>query len=139
MKELWTKDVASFGGEHVNLEPSWAWPKPVQQPHPPIILGGAAGPRTIADLVEFCDGWMPIAGRHGVISGIDALNHAAAAAGRASLELSVSTGKVEPADVERYVEAGVSRIVIGIPPRGADDVLPRLDGYTRLVEEFGGS
>jgi len=139
MKELWTKDVASFGGEHVNLEPSWAWPKPVQQPHPPIILGGAAGPRTIADLVEFCDGWMPIAGRHGVISGIDALNHAAAAAGRASLELSVSTGKVEPADVERYVEAGVSRIVIGIPPRGVDDVLPRLDGYTRLVEEFGGS
>jgi len=139
MKELWTKDVASFGGEHVNLEPSWAWPKPVQQPHPPIILGGAAGPRAIADLVEFCDGWMPIAGRHGVISGIDALNHAAAAAGRASLELSVSTGKVEPADVERYVEAGVSRIVIGIPPRGVDDVLPRLDGYTRLVEEFGGS
>jgi len=139
MKELWTKDVASFEGEHVAFEPSWAWPKPVQQPHPPIILGGAAGPRTIADLVEFCDGWMPIAGRHGVISGIDALNHAAAAAGRASLELSVSTGKVEPADVERYVEAGVSRIVIGIPPRGVDDVLPRLDGYTRLVEEFGGS
>ena len=139
MKELWTKDVASFEGEHVNLEPSWAWPKPVQQPHPPIILGAAAGPRTIADLVEFCDGWMPIAGRHGVVSGIDALNHAATAAGRASLELSVSTGKVEPADVERYVEAGVSRIVIGIPPRQVDDVLPRLDGYTRLVEEFGGS
>src|SRR6266705_3809341 len=40
MKEIWTKDVAEFHGEHVNFEPLWCWPKPAQQPHPPVLLGG---------------------------------------------------------------------------------------------------
>ena len=64
MKALWTEDVASFEGKLLRLEPSWAWPKPVQKPHPPIIMGGAAGPKTIAHMVEFCDGWMPLSTRH---------------------------------------------------------------------------
>ena len=54
------EDEASFDGDHVQIEPSWAWPKPAQHPHPPIVLGGAAGPKTAADIAEFCDGWMPI-------------------------------------------------------------------------------
>jgi probable F420-dependent oxidoreductase len=58
MRSLWTDDEASFSGEHVSIEPSWAWPKPVQRPGPPIVLGGDAGPRTAADIAEFCDGWM---------------------------------------------------------------------------------
>jgi probable F420-dependent oxidoreductase len=58
MKELWTKDVASFSGEHVNFTDSWSWPKPVQRPHPPIHLG-VHGPRSLNHLVEFCDGWLP--------------------------------------------------------------------------------
>jgi len=137
MKELWTKDVASFDGEHVRFEPSWAWPKPVQQPHPAIILGAAAGPRTIGDIIEFCDGWMPISGRHDLLSNIEKLQDAAAAAGRAPIELSVSGARIEREDMERFVEAGVSRVVIAIPPRTADDVLPRLDRLAGLVQEFG--
>jgi probable F420-dependent oxidoreductase len=50
MKELWSREEAAFEGELLQLEPSWAWPKPKQQPHPPIIMGGAAGPRTFADI-----------------------------------------------------------------------------------------
>jgi len=136
MKELWTKDIASFDGEHVRFEPSWAWPKPVQKPHPPIILGGAAGPRTFGDAVEFCDGWMPIAGRHDLFSKIDALQKAAAAAGRDPIELSVSGPKPDFETIERYANAGISRVVLSIPPRSADDVLPRLDRYAALVAEF---
>ena len=68
MSALWTQDEASFQGDHVSLEPSWAWPKPVQTSGrlggPPIVLGGNAGPRTAADIAEFCDGWMPIGGAH---------------------------------------------------------------------------
>ena len=64
MKELWANDEASFEGEYVTIEPSWSWPKPTQQPGPPIILGGDAGPKTAAHIAEFCDGWMPIGGRH---------------------------------------------------------------------------
>jgi alkanesulfonate monooxygenase SsuD/methylene tetrahydromethanopterin reductase-like flavin-dependent oxidoreductase (luciferase family) len=67
MKALWTQDVASFSGEHVQLEPSWSWPKPVQRPHPPILLGGAGGPVTFRHVVEYCDGFMPIGGR-GVVA-----------------------------------------------------------------------
>ncbi len=64
MKQLWANDEASFEGEHVTIEPSWSWPKPTQQPSPPVILGGDAGPKTAAHIAEFCDGWMPIGGRH---------------------------------------------------------------------------
>jgi probable F420-dependent oxidoreductase len=138
MKELWTKDVAGFEGAHVRFEPSWAWPKPAQHPHPPIILGGAAGPRTIKDIVEFCDGWMPIVGRHDLFSGIESVRQAVRDAVRKPIEVSVSGAKIGPADVERYAEAGVSRVVISIPPREAADVVRRLDGYAGLVEDFAG-
>lgn len=136
MKELWTNDIASFEGAHVRFEPSWAWPKPVQRPHPPIILGGALGPRTIGDIVEFCDGWMPIAGRHDLFSKIEGLQVAARQAGRDPIELSVSGARFEPADIERYAEVGVSRVVISIPPRPAEDVLPRLDKIQKTVEQY---
>ena len=62
MKALWTEDEASHAGEFVQIEPSWAWPKPAQRPHPPIVLRGAAGPKTAKHVAEFCDGWMPIGG-----------------------------------------------------------------------------
>ncbi len=60
MKELWTQEEAAYAGDLIQLQPSWSWPKPTQQPHPPIIMGGAAGPKTFAHIMEFCDGWMPI-------------------------------------------------------------------------------
>ena len=66
MKELWVKDEAEFSGSIHQLEKSWAWPKPVQKPHPPIILGGAVGKKTARHIAEFCDGWMPL-GRYGDI------------------------------------------------------------------------
>ncbi len=137
MKELWTKDIAEFEGEYVQIEPSWAWPKPIQQPHPPIILGAAAGPKTLGDIVEFCDGWMPIAGRHDVLSQIPELQERAAEAGRGPIEVSVSGLKPDPAVIEPYVEAGVVRVVFAIPPVSRDDVLPRLDRLASFVEEFG--
>ena len=64
MKELWTKEEAEFHGEFVNFDKSWAHPKPVQKPHPPILMGGD-GPTTFDRVLEYCDGWLPIAGRMG--------------------------------------------------------------------------
>ena len=136
MKELWTKDVASFEGEHVAFEPSWAWPKPVQRPHPPIILGGALGPRTIADIVEFCDGWMPIAGRHDLFSDIESSSGCKGCRAAKYTRVECERSGIEPVELEWYAEVGVSRVVISIPPRTADDVLPRLD---RLTDWSGSS
>jgi len=58
LKEIWTKDVAEFHGKFVNFDPMWAWPKPEQKPHPPILLGGESS-YTLQRVVDFCDGWFP--------------------------------------------------------------------------------
>jgi probable F420-dependent oxidoreductase len=72
MKAIWTSDEASFHGRHVDFDPIWSWPKPVQKPHPPILLGSGSA-RGRQRVVDFCDGWMPIAGRDDVLGGIDDL------------------------------------------------------------------
>jgi alkanesulfonate monooxygenase SsuD/methylene tetrahydromethanopterin reductase-like flavin-dependent oxidoreductase (luciferase family) len=66
IKALWAQDEASFEGDLMSLEPSWTYPKPIQDTHPPIIMGAAAGPKRVADMVEFCDGWMPLANRRDI-------------------------------------------------------------------------
>ncbi len=133
MKTLWTEAEASFQGEHLTLEPSWAWPKPVQKPHPPIIMGADAGPRTIADIVEFCDGWMPLATRMNVVDRAADVRHALEDAGRdpASFEITAYAAKTE--DLDLLAEAGVDRAVFSIPPAGPDAILPRLDGLAEAV------
>ncbi|MFB3053621.1 MAG: LLM class F420-dependent oxidoreductase, partial [Dehalococcoidia bacterium] len=62
MKAIWAEDEAEFHGRFVNFDPIWSWPKPVQKPHPPILVGGS-GPHTFQRVVEYGDAWMPIAGR----------------------------------------------------------------------------
>jgi probable F420-dependent oxidoreductase len=64
MKEIWTKDEAEFHGEFVNFDPIWSYPKPVQKPHPPILLG-VNTPKGRERIVDYCDGWFPIAARAG--------------------------------------------------------------------------
>src|SRR5207253_2203614 len=58
MKQIWTKDAAEFHGKYVSFDPIWMWPKPVQKPHPPVLLGGESG-HTLQRVVDFCDGWFP--------------------------------------------------------------------------------
>jgi len=54
MKEIWTRDEAQYHGEFVNFDPIWSYPKPVQKPHPPVLLGGESG-HTLQRVVDFCD------------------------------------------------------------------------------------
>jgi len=135
MKQLWTEEEASFQGEHVSFSPSWSWPKPTQQPHPPVIMGGAGGPVTFRHVIEYCDGWMPIHGRREVLPKVTELRRQAEAAGRdpATIEIGVFgvPGKAEV--LESYAQAGVARCVLGLPPEGPDAVLPLLDRYAELV------
>ena len=60
MKALWTEDEAAYHGQMVNFDPVWMYPKPRQKPHPPVLLGGSSD-HTLKRVVEFCDGWLPIA------------------------------------------------------------------------------
>jgi probable F420-dependent oxidoreductase len=138
MKELWTNDNASFTGEHVQFSPTWSWPKPVQQPHPPVIMGGAGGPVTFRHIVEYCDGWMPIHGRRDVLDKLPMLHAAAEAAGRdpSTIDVGVFGCPPKPEVIDAYVEAGVSRVAIVIPPAPDDVVLPLLDRYAGIVERY---
>jgi len=136
MKEIWTNDVAEYHGDHVDLDPSWSWPKPVQKPHPPIILGGGAGPKTFGDIAEFCDGWMPIAGRHEFTSKIEALHDAARSVGRdpSTLTVGVFGARADADTLRGLAEAGVTRAVFPVPSRSPDEVIARLDAYAPLVD-----
>ena len=138
MKEIWANEEASFAGDYVKIEPSWSWPKPIQRPHPPIVLGGGAGPKTFGDIAEFCDGWMPIAGRHEFTSKVESLHEAARAAGRdpASLSLGIFGAPADADQLRDFAAAGVTRAVLPVPSRSPDEVLARLDAYAPLVAEL---
>lgn len=127
MKALWTEDEASFQGEELTLEPSWAWPKPAQSPHPPVLMGAGAGPKTIEHMVEFCDGWIPLGRRHDIADKVKEVRQAVANEGRDPDAFSVSASGVKLDHVEDLRKAGVDRAIFSLPPLGPDVVIPRLD------------
>src|SRR5437773_1220600 len=99
MKEIWTKDDAEFHGEFVDFDAIWSYPKPVQKPHPPILMGGD-GPTTFDRVVEFADGWMPLArsGRNPAEK-IGLLRQRAEKAGRDPKSISVTIFFAKPEKV----------------------------------------
>lgn len=137
MRALWSQEVASFSGEAVRLEPSWAWPKPVQQPGPPVLLGARLGPRTLGDITEWCDGWLPIGGS-GVRDAIPRLRSAFEDAGRDPDALTVwVTGARPDIDQLRYLERiGVDHASFWLPSESADELLPVLDRFASAREEL---
>ncbi|MBL8774665.1 MAG: LLM class F420-dependent oxidoreductase [Acidimicrobiales bacterium] len=128
MKALWTQDEAGFSGEHVRFEPSWSWPKPVQKPHPPLLIGGGGGPKLFEAIADYADGWIPIGGA-GLREALPALHRAMEDAGRDPAELSiVPFGSLpDPGKIEYYRGLGVTEIVFRVPPVPADEALPVLD------------
>jgi len=134
MKALWTQDEASYRGEMLRLEPSWSWPKPVQKPHPPIVLGGAAGPKTFAAMAEFCDGWMPIVGRSDIAGRLSELHQALERVGRDPAEFRLTAWGADPdsAPWSDWEALGFERVLMLVPAAPADVVIPLLDEYREL-------
>ena len=130
MKELWTKEEASFSGDHVNLSPSWAWPKPTTSPHPPVIMGGGAGPKTAAHIAEFCDGWMPIGGRH-PLKGWEEVQKACEAIGRdpKTVELSMFGARPDAEALDELAELGFKRAIFALPQGPRDEVMAAVEEY----------
>ncbi len=135
MKEIWTKEAAAFHGDHVRFDPIWMHPKPVQKPHPPVLLGGESG-HTLQRVVDFCDGWFP-RGRAGdaILTGLAELKTRAARAGRDMRTISVSVfgAKPEPAALDRLAQAGVTRAILRLPSEPREAVLPLLDQYATFI------
>jgi probable F420-dependent oxidoreductase len=135
MKAIWTRDEASYQGEFVHFEPVWCWPKPVQKPHPPILLG-SHGALALQRVVRYCDGWLPNCGRGGDLPAqITELRRCAEQAGRDPRTISI-TAFAAPLDrgaIESYEKAGVERSVFFLPPEGRDKVMPVLDRCAKMI------
>ncbi len=134
MQALWTQEVAEFHGEFVRFEPCWQWPKPVQQPRPPVLLGGAAGPTLFAHIAEYADGWIPVGGA-GLQAALFELRRAVEARGRdfASIRLAPMGVLPTPEKLEHYRAIGIHEAVLRVPSAPRDQVLPVLDAYARFL------
>ena len=135
MQRLWADDEASFEGEYVHLPPSWSWPKPTQKPWPPVLIGGAAGPKLFAHVAEYADGWIPIGGA-GVREALPQLHRAMEAAGRDPATVRVIPfGTIpDPGKLDYYASIGIDEVVLRVPAGDHDTVVPALDDYSKLVE-----
>lgn len=138
MQALWTQEEASFSGEFVNFESSWAWPKPVQSPHPPVWLGGSAKHGLMEQVVEFGDGWMPIY-HDATQQSVDDLKRACDAAGRdpATVTLGVYAPYPDIAHLTKLAELGFAWAALLIRPAPATDERRKLDDYQYLIDHFG--
>jgi probable F420-dependent oxidoreductase len=131
-KAIWTMDQAEYHGEMVDFGPMWCWPKPVQKPHPPVLLGGS-GPKILERVVRYADGWMP--NRGDTVERIPELQEMARAAGRGPIPVSVYP-KPGADEIERMATAGVERCIYYVPPDGRDQALTKLEELGRTIRPY---
>jgi probable F420-dependent oxidoreductase len=142
MQAIWAHDTAEYHGELVSFAPMQMWPKPVQKPHPPLIVGGA-WPHGARRAVRYGNGWIPHSGRpeYGDVTNFLPQFHAMArAAGRDPADLPITLFRV-PEDLERlrhYRELGIARVVVGLPAAREDEIVPILDRWAPLMRAMGG-
>jgi len=130
LRAIWTEEAAEFHGKFIDFDPIYAWPKPVQRPHPPIYLGG--GPTAAERAIRHGIGWIPLA-----------LNDPAAIADQlapfrdAGLPTTViSTGVPKPAVLDAYAEAGAERLTISLDTLPEAESLRALDEFAKLAEKY---
>jgi probable F420-dependent oxidoreductase len=133
MKAIWTQDEAEYHGRHVSFDPIWSWPKPLQDPHPPVLVGGNAA-KVIDRVLSFGDGWIPNrVPQEELGARIEELQRRAEAAGRGRLPVTFYGAKPERETVEQLAAVGVDRCVFWLPSKEAAEVEARIDRYAELA------
>ncbi len=138
MQALWSQEQAEFHGTHVDLDPCWSWPKPVQQPRVTTLVGGGAHPGVFDAIAEYADGWLPIGGS-GLAEALPRLHQAVEAHGRDPGSVRVVPFGTVPTDekLERYHRLGIDEVVLRVPSGPATEMLAVLDAHAAYVERFG--
>jgi probable F420-dependent oxidoreductase len=141
MRKLWSGEPTAFEGRWVRFPSVVCRPTPVQQPHPPVILGGM-GPNALRRVAAWGDGWLPIATAPGDITAARTeIARLATEQGRSGAQISITVmigappGMEEPAldmlpsaDVlAGYRDAGADRVVVSLPTLPAADAFRHLD------------
>src|SRR5882757_5747942 len=142
MKEIWTKQEAEYHGEFVHFDPMMAWPKPVQKPHPPILVGGAF-PYSARRAIRYGDGWMPQVTEKNptpLVELVPRFRQMCAEAGRDADRMDISIGGQQPDTdlVKRYRDAGINRVSASLPSEKADTFLPMLDQWVPVIRAVNG-
>ena len=140
MKEIWTQTKPEYHGEFVNFDPMMTWPKPVQKPHPPILIGGAF-PYSARRAIRYGDGWMPQLTEKmqtPFAEQIPAFRRMAEEAGRDPATLSISVWGRQPnmEEIEGYEALGVERVCTSLESAKEDEILPVLDRWAPLIERL---
>src|ERR1700761_9391679 len=134
MKLIWTKSKAEYHGELVNFPEMMTWPKPVQKPHPPVIVGGAF-PQAARRAIRYGDGWIPLAGRIGgendVFTIVPKFREMLKEAGRdpATFPITMFNAPDDADTLKRYRDLGIVRACVSVPAANGDTVLPILDRW----------
>ena len=133
MKAIWTSDEAAYQGEHVDFDEIWSWPKPVQKPHPPILVGGNSD-AALKRVIAFGDGWLPNPETRlsALADRIETLQRLASEAGRDRIPVTFFGVKPDADALKRYEESGVDRGLFYLPPAGREELEPAIDFYAKL-------
>ena len=150
MKALWTNDEAQYQGRLVNFEPTWQWPKPVQKPHPPIIVAGG-GPNILKRVVDYGDGWIPsvtpvappemkgrVTSMADLADLVPELNRLAAEKGRTRPTVTITGMALDAQIFETFIKLGIDRMILRLSPAALDDVLAQIEAYKEQVQAIGG-
>ncbi len=139
MIQIWTKSKPEYHGEFVNFDPMMTWPKPIQKPHPPVIVGGAF-PHAARRAIRYGQGWIPVAGRGDIADQVPAFRKMVEESGRdpATLPISMFSAKDDLDVLKRFRDLGVARVTVSLPSAPSDQVLPILDRWMEHKAKLGG-
>jgi probable F420-dependent oxidoreductase len=139
MKAIWTEDEAEYHGRIIDFDPIWSWPKPVQKPHPPVLVGGL-GEKVYDRVVAYGDEWIPnrVKSPEQLAERIGELQRRADAAGRERIPVTVFGAKAEVRLLERLKGAGVTRSLFYVQAGEADEVERHLEELGKVAAEWGG-
>jgi probable F420-dependent oxidoreductase len=140
MKQIWTEEEASYHGDHVDFDAIWSFPKPLQRPHPRILVGGN-GPKVVERVLSYGDEWMPNAmpDAHALQHRIRKFREQAEASARGPLGVTLYAAPAKAEAIAEYEDAGVGRYVFLLMSAGREDTEQRLDHLDRVIAEYRGA
>ena len=141
IRALWTTHEATYQGEFVTLEPSWAYPKPSQPGGLPIVMGGGHGPVLFDAISRYADGWMPITSRNSIADRLAPLHARFEAADRdpGTLEVIIAGCTTDPDGLINLGREGVGRALLTIWQEDRDAILRNLDEFVLIKDAVYGS
>jgi len=138
MKRIWGNEQAEYHGKQVDFDPIYQWPKPAQQPHPPILMGGM-GPTVLDRTLSHADAWFPGHTNDTFDSledRITELRERAGALGK-PMEVTLNLGRLDY--IDRYAELGLDRVVYLVSAAASEsEIYALVRDLGRIAQEVQG-